>query len=286
LHTLAWILASTALGGLLSALVAALFLLVPADPRSRVLPHLVSFATGALLGAALLGLIPEAIERAGLGRVNAIGLTVVVGIAAFFVMEKLLIWRHAHAHGGHGGHDHGGHDHAGHAHGRVGHAEPDRTGPLEASGEDRARATGTLVVVGDGIHNALDGVLIAAAFLTDLRLGIVTALAVIVHEIPQEVGDFAVLLHSGFGPRRALLLNLASSLTSMIGGTIAYFGLKGALGVLPYALAIAAASLLYIAVADLMPGLHRRLDIRHSIAQVLLIAAGVALVALVEDRVL
>ena len=256
--TLAWIVLFTAAGGLLSGGLAAVFLLLPELRRNRLLPHLVSFATGALLGAALLGLLPEAVAGVGLARVDEVGVTLVLGIGAFFVLEKLLIWRHFHA------------------------GEWDGDAPGE---QYRDRATGMLVVVGTGIHNALDGVLIAAAFLTQVRLGIVTAVAIMAHEIPQELGDFAVLLHTGMRYRRALLLNVASSVTSILGGVIAYFALRQALGALPYALAIAAASLIYIAVADLIPSLHRRVDARHSIAQVVLIACGVALIAVMERHV-
>ena len=127
--------------------------------------------------------------------------------------------------------------------------------------------------MGDALHNVLDGVLIAAAFLTDTHLGIVTAVAIMAHEIPQEVGNFAVLLHSGVSRRRALALNLLTSLTAVIGGVVGFFALKTALAALPFALAVAAASLLYVAVADLIPGLHRRVDPRSSVMQVLLIGA-------------
>ena len=132
--------------------------------------------------------------------------------------------------------------------------------------------------MGDGFHNALDGVLIAAAFMTDVHLGIVTALAVIVHEVPQEVGDLAILLHGGMSRGKALLLNLATSLTSVLGGVIAFFALGAALKYLPYAIALAASSFLYIAVADLIPGLHRRVDPGSGVRQITLIAAGVALI--------
>jgi zinc and cadmium transporter len=260
---LALIVAFTTAGGLLSGALAGTFLLLPPASRARLLPHLVSFATGALLGAALLGLIPEAIAGVGLSRVDAIGVALVGGIGVFFVLEKLLIWRHSHGDGL--THDHG--------------IEVHTSGVTH-----RDRAVGSLVVVGDGIHNALDGVLIAAAFLTSTRLGIVTAVAIMAHEIPQEMGDFAVLLHSGMPYRRALILNIASSLTSIIGGLGAYFALRQALGLLPYALAIAAASLIYIAVADLIPGLHRRIGLRDSVTQVVLIGAGVALIAFMEQH--
>jgi zinc and cadmium transporter len=140
------------------------------------------------------------------------------------------------------------------------------------------------VLIGDALHNVLDGVLIAAAFLTDVHLGIVTAVAIMAHEIPQEVGNFAVLLHSGVSRKRALALNLLTSLTAVIGGVVGYFALETARAVLPFALAIAAASLLYVAVADLIPGLHRKIDPRSSLMQVLLIGAGIAIIAIAETH--
>ena len=139
-------------------------------------------------------------------------------------------------------------------------------------------------MVGDALHNTLDGVLIAAAFLTDVHLGIVTALAIMAHEIPQEVGNFAVLLHSGMSRGRALLWNLITSLTAVVGGVVGYFALGAAISLLPYALAVAAASMLYIAVADLIPGLHRRVGLRSSAAQIALITVGIAVVAFAESH--
>jgi zinc and cadmium transporter len=261
LSTLTLILVFTALGGVLSVIFAGVFLLVPDAPRARVLPHLVSFATGALLGAALLALVPEALEGAGEQGARSIGLALVAGIVLFFVLEKLVLWRHSHS-GEYA--DHGAH-HAHHEH--------------------REHASAVLVVIGDSIHNALDGVIIGAAFLTDVRLGILTALAVTAHEIPQEIGDFAVLLQSGMSRTRALALNLMSSLTSVIGGIVAYFTLGNALRILPYAVAVAAASFIYVAMADLIPGLHRRVSARESIAQVILISLGIAVIALAERQV-
>lgn len=254
---LLWIITLTALGGLVSVCAAGVFLVMPEQARLRVMPHMVSFATGALLGAALLGLVPHAMERVGPGRVHEVGVALVIGIGLFFVLEKLVLWRHCHTEDCE---THTSHD------------------------AQRDRASGLLMLAGDGLHNALDGVLIAAAFLTDLHLGIVTALAIMAHEIPQEVGNFAVLLHSGMRRGRALILNLLTSLTSVIGGIIAYFALRQALNLLPYALALAAASLLYIAVADLIPGLHRRVDAQAGVHQVLLMTLGVLLVAFAEHH--
>ncbi|MEO7774599.1 MAG: ZIP family metal transporter [Steroidobacteraceae bacterium] len=241
-----------------------MYLLLGEKARSRSLPHLVSFATGALLGAALLGLLPEALESAGPDGVKGVTLSVLAGIALFFVLEKLVIWRHCHAD------DCETHVPDQHAHGHS---------PYSDHGQ---RSAGTLILVGDTVHNILDGVMIAAAFLTDVRLGIVTGVAVMAHEIPSEVGNFAVLLHSGMSRGRALLSNLAISLASIIGGVIGYFFLSRALGVLPYALGVSAACLLYVAVADLIPGLHRRIETGHSLAQVVLIGAGIAVIAFAE----
>jgi len=261
---LLWIILFAAFGGIASAAFAVVFLWVPEERSARILPHFISFATGALLGAALLALLPQAMEGAGPSGAHAIGLVLVVGLGVFFVIEKLVLWWHAHSQDDEGGasqhalhHDHH-HDHG------------------------RDQASGVLVLVGDSIHNALDGVLIAAAFLSDMSLGLVTTFAVAAHEIPHRVGDFAILVHAGLSRRRAVLLNLATGIASVIGAIAAYFGLRQANGILPFALAFAAAGFLYIAVAGLIPGLHRRSDPRTSAAQVLLISLGIAVIALAE----
>jgi len=179
------------------------------------------------------------------------------------VLEKFLLWRHCHD-------DHcDTHTVGGHTHQQV-------------HDNARRKASGSLVLVGDALHNVLDGVLIAAAFLTDVHLGIVTAVAIMAHEIPQEVGNFAVLLHSGVSRGRALALNLLTSLTAVIGGVVGFFALETAVRLLPFALAVAASSLLYVAVADLIPGLHRRTDARSGVTQVLLIGLGVAVITFAE----
>ena len=250
MSTLYAIVLLTAACGALSALVAGGFLLLSAHRRNALLPHLVSFATGALLGAALLALLPHALDAGG--GAHGIGIALVGGIIAFFVLEKLVLWRHCHV------------DHC-EAHGPEDH--------------HRDRASATLILWGDAFHNLLDGVLIAAAFLTDPHLGIVTTLAVFAHEIPQEVGDLAILLNGGMSRRRAFALNVAVSLTSIAGAVLAWFLLARALEWLPYALAIAAASFLYVAVADLIPGLHRRVDARTSVQQVVFIGLGIAVIA-------
>ncbi|MCA1799511.1 MAG: ZIP family metal transporter [Xanthomonadaceae bacterium] len=201
MQLLTWIIVFCLVGGVLSALAAAAFLMLPERQRTRVLPHLVSFATGALLGAAFLALLPHAVSHPAAPDFHLLGLAVLGGLLSFFMLEKVLLWRHCH---------HAGCD--------V-HAVTD---------DHRNRAAGALVLVGDGMHNFIDGVLIAAAFLVDVHLGIVTALAVTAHEIPQEVGDLAILLHGGFTPTRAFVLNVLASLTTVVGGVLGYFVLAGA----------------------------------------------------------
>lgn len=249
---LIWILLFCLLGGILSVLAAAVFLLLPNALRNRLLPHTVSFAIGALLGAALLGLLPHALEGAGSDDLHAISGTLLLGLFGFFLLEKLVLWRHCH------------------------HSECEIHAPDDHGHEHRA--AGTLILIGDSLHNFIDGVLIGAAFLTDIHLGIVTSLAVAAHEIPQEVGDFAVLLHSGFSVRRAFLFNLLASLATVVGGLLAYYMLKDLQPVLPYVLAVAASSFIYVAVADLIPGLHKRVEFNATVKQVVLIACGVLLI--------
>lgn len=248
---LVWIIAFTALGGALSVLAASGVLLLPPGVLGRALPSLVSFAIGAMLGAAFLGLLPHALEGAG-DEAHAVTFTVLLGLLVFFLLEKMVIWRHCHADG------------------------------CEVHGIDLGRvqekAAGNLILIGDAIHNLVDGMLIAAAFLTDVHLGVVTAVAVIAHEIPQELGDFAILLHSGFSKAKALLYNLLVSVTTIVGGVVAYFSLALAEAVVPYVLAVAASSFIYIAVADLIPGLHRRPEVSATVQQVTLIALGIAVI--------
>ena len=251
----------SALGGIASAAFAVVFLWVREEHSVRILPHFVSFATGALLGAALLALLPEAMTAAGPAGAHGIGLTLVAGLGVFFVIEKLVLWWHAHAH----------------ANAAAAAACPQHAS--QAHDPVRDHASGVLVLVGDSLHNALDGALIAAAFLGSVQLGALTTFAVAAHEIPHRVGDFAILVQAGLSRPRALLLNLATGVASVHGAVIAYFGLRETQRALPYALAFAAAGFLYIAVAGLIPGLQRRADPRTSAIQVLLIAAGAAVVA-------
>jgi len=212
-------------------------------------PTFVSFAVGALLGAVFLDILPHIFEEAKEpGRAAAF---ILGGILAFFVLEKLLLWRHHH-HGEEGVHEHD--------HGR----------------------SGWMIVVGDSFHNFTDGVIIASAFLADVKLGVVTSLAIIAHEIPSEIGDFLVLLHSGFDRRRALLWNFISGMASVAGALLAYFALSSVKEWLTEILAFATASMIYVAVADLIPGLHKRTAIRETLVQVIFIALGVCSIWLIH----
>lgn len=244
---LAWIVTFCLLGGVLSVLAASLFLLIPERHWKRTLPHFVSFAIGALLGAAFLALLPHALNDSRIDP-HKITSTVLIGVLLFFLLEKMVLWRHCHStscdvHSGDEGHG--------------------------------TTSAGTLVLIGDGLHNFVDGILIAAAFMTDVHLGIVTALAVAAHEIPQEIGDFAVLLHSGMTRARAFFYNVLTSLTTVIGGVLAYYSLSDAEQLIPFILALAASSFIYIAMSDLIPGLHKRTQLRATFQQVALILAGV-----------
>jgi zinc and cadmium transporter len=248
--TLGWILAASFVGGTLSAGLAAFSLLL----RASWVSTLVSFAIGALLGAAFLEVIPHAFER---GNAHEAAAAILGGIFVFFVLEKLLLWRHCHTENCEVHDPHDEEAPAGHDHGR----------------------SGLLIIVGDTIHNFLDGLLIAAAFLQSTEVGIIAAVAIIAHEIPQEVGDFLILLHSGYTRARALAMNLLSSLATVVGGLIGYFGLRAVADWEASLLGFVAASMIYVAVADLIPGLHRRPQLRDTASQALLIALGIGAIA-------
>jgi zinc and cadmium transporter len=244
--TLSWIVATTLLGGVLSVIAASLFAL---NAKAAQVPVLISYAVGALLGAVFIEVLPHAFELAD--NAQTVAATILGGILLFFVLEKLVLWRHCH----------------------VEHCEAHEP-PVPAHNHDHGRS-GLMILIGDTFHNFVDGILVAAAFLANTELGIVTAIAIIAHEIPQEVGDFLILLHSGYTRRAAVLLNLLSSVAMVVGGVIAYFALKEAQDWVPSLLALAAASMLYVSVADLIPGLHRRPELMATAQQVVLIGLGI-----------
>jgi zinc and cadmium transporter len=244
MSALAWICGASLLssGGAFTA--AGLVAVAPDATRRGLVARTLSYAVGTLLGAAFLGLLPHALETAP--PLAVLG-TVLGGMVVFFVLEKLVIWRHCH------------------------------DGECAVHG-----AAAPLILVGDTLHNFADGVVIAAAFLAGTSLGIATTVAVIAHELPQELGDFAILLDSGYSRARALALNALSGLASLAGALLAYGALEAIRGALPYVLALSAASFLYIATADLIPGLHRRPGATEGLSQVLLLLAGIATVVVVE----
>jgi zinc and cadmium transporter len=228
-------------GGLL---VASSFFLFPASIRTRLVPWLVSYAVGALLGVALLALLPEALAE--LSPQPVFG-TLLAGILIFFVLEKLVLLRHCH------------------------------TDECQVHG-----ATAPLVFIGDAFHNFLDGAIVCTAVLTSVPLGINTAIAVAAHEIPQEVGDVAVLLAAGYTRGRALLLNIVTGASGILGAIMAFAAVEVVPGIRPFVLAVSSASLLYIAMSDLIPDLHRGAIDASAMRQVVLIAAGIGTIVFFE----
>jgi len=252
--TLVWIVAATLVGGVLSVVIAAG---ITVSVLSLIVRHLVSLSAGVLLGTALLNLLPEAFEQHSGAAPQALFLTLLGGLLFFFLLEKVELYRHTHHHEGDGHHHHHHFD------------------------AEQAGRGGWSVLVGDSIHNFCDGVLIAAAFLADTHLGIATAAAVIAHEIPQEVGDYIVLLNAGFTRAKALTYNAISGLAAVAGGVIGYFVIGPFEQYTPYLLVIASSSFIYVAVADLIPQLQRRLAWRELLAQLGWLAAGLLLIAAV-----
>ena len=300
---LTWIILSSLLGGLLSVLGAAL---VALNVKKTAIPMLISYAIGAMLGAVFLEILPEAIEAGSQYQltVQHITGTVLFGILLFFALEKLVIWRHCHGD---------------HCEVHAVHTEADcpennlpetnlaiKTAALQANKYKATGGTkplgmfkadhshshaqnnthdsgrsGMMIMIGDTFHNFVDGILITSAFMVDIKVGIVTSVAIIAHEIPQEVGDFLILLHSGYSKKQAFAFNLVSSFATVVGGVIAYFALSHVQNWVPTILGLAAASMLYVAVADLIPSLHKRTELRTSISQLSLIACGVGSIWLV-----
>ena len=243
------ILLATTLAGVVSITAAAVFSFAL---LAKVVERMVSLSVGIMLSTSLLHALPEAFESKADPR--QLFATLLGGLLCFFILEKLAILRHSHHHEGDGHHHAHGHD------------------AIEAG------RAGWMILIGDGMHNFTDGILIAAAFLADPQLGLVTGVAIIAHEIPQEIGDFIVLLNAGFSRTRAYVFNLLCSLLAVAGGLLGYFTLDKASGLIPYVLVFASSGFIYIAVSDLMPQMQRRATVKESVPQVLLIGLGVLIV--------
>ena len=254
--TFAWIVLATVLGGLLSVLIAAS---LTVTVLTRMVRHLVSLSAGVLLATALLHVLPEAFESQA--SPHGLFATLLAGLMFFFLLEKVELYRHTHHHEGDGHHHHHHFD-------------------VEQAGRG-----GWSVLVGDSIHNFCDGIIIAAAFLADTQLGIVTSLAIIAHEIPQEVGDYIVLLNAGFSRAKALLYNALSGLSAVVGGIVGYVVVGPWEALFPYLLVIASSSFVYVAVADLIPQLQQRMSLRDTAAQLAWLAAGMTMIVLVVRAV-
>jgi zinc and cadmium transporter len=290
--TLLYIIIAALVGGLLSVVLAAL---VAWRVQPRLIPVLVSFAVGTMLGLVFLDLLPHIFEKTT--EYQSAAAWILAGVLGFFILEKLVLWRHDHgaadidestpeaaaAHAKGEAHTHvhlevHAHTHVHpqahrHAHGHThGHTH----------GHGGSASSAWMVIIGDGFHNFTDGLAIAAAFTADFRLGVLTSIAVIAHEIPHELGNFVVLIHSGFSKARALMWNMISSLATVVGAVLAYFVLQLVEGAAPIFLCLAAASMIYVAIADLIPTLHRRTSARDSLTQLSLIGLGIFSIWLVH----
>ncbi|MFX1418292.1 MAG: ZIP family metal transporter [Promethearchaeota archaeon] len=212
--------------------------------QKALIPILIAFATGILLTAAFLGLIPEAVE--GAGEPHIIMPFILGGILFFFIMEKIIIWRNC----------------------------------RDEECEVHSHASGPIILIGDSFHNLTDGIVIAAAFLSGFSLGIAAGITIIFHEIAQETGDFGILLHAGYSKKKAFVYNIISSSTTIPASIISYFLLDLIEFAIPFLLAVAAASFIYIALSDLTPDLHQHTDIKYIIRQLVVIIIGIVLMTL------
>ncbi len=239
---LIWIIGCSLAGSVGAIFLAGAYLLFPVRIRHSLIPCLISYATGTLLGAAFLGLLQPALDIAPAAYVLP---TVLIGIIIFFMLEKIVIWRHCHD-----------------------------------SNCEKHSTAGTLLLIGDALHNFIDGIAISAAFVASIPIGVSTALAVFAHEFPQEVGDFALLIESGYSRRQAFFYNTLSSLSSLPGAILSYYFLKETQEFTAMIMALSAASFIYIAIADLIPGLHRQSSLKQSISQFFFVLAGISTIIL------
>ncbi len=244
-ESLVYLLLALFIGSLGSVGLAGLLLLVKKRNMQRISTYLSYLAGGTLLGAAFLGMMPKAISLLDSGLVFV---SVLVGILFFFVLEKIILWRTC----------------------------------RNVDCERHLKAAAPMILVGDAFHNAIDGVVIAASFLTSIELGVFVSVSIVLHEIPQELGDFGILLRSGYSRGKALFFNLLSGSTAVVFGILAYYYLGFLNHLIPYALAFSAASFLYIALADLIPEMHQQSKLKESVIQLVLIVVGVLLIYTVK----
>lgn len=258
---LAWILGFS-LASALMAMIGGLILLARHQWARFISIYLLSFAAGALLGAAFLGLLPEAFDQlAEVSNGPAPGWLVsfsLLGMLIFFALEKLLLWWHYHSEAENSKHHSGQHQ---------------RT---------RLKPSYKMVLLGDGLHNAIDGIVIALAFLVEIPAGIAAGIAVIFHELPQEIGDFGILIHAGLSRTKILLYNLLVALTTPLAAVITFFAGSFIEGYMAHLLALAAGGFIYIAASDLIPEIHRHHQMRRSVWQVLVMLLGVGVVWLIS----
>jgi len=248
--TFYWILGATLISSVGSLMLAALLLLFPDEKQNRIIPGLVSYAVGALLAGALVGLLPEALhhfEELNVAE-HTPWLVLLAAILGFFLLEKVIRVHHCH----------------------------------NTTCESHSNESVKMILIGDALHNFVDGVLIAASFMVSVEVGIIATTSIFVHEVAQEVGDFGILLHSGYSRKKALLANLFSALTAVVGAVLGYWFIDTIEPALPYVMTIAAASFLYIALADLSPELHKTTTFKHSVTQLFLVLLGVGTILLVS----
>lgn len=250
LTTLFWIIGTCLIGGSLSLVLAFIF---SNKATSGILANMVSLAVGTLLGAVFLELLPHALELSS--DFHNTLFTVLIGILIFFILEKLLIWRHCHG---------------------------SNCTTHSSDVHMQMNKKGSFVLVGDLFHNFIDGSLIASAFLFDINLGLVTALAIYAHEIPQDMSNISILLHSGLKKSKAILFNLYASLSMIAGAILAFYLVDSVNELLPTLLAFAASSMIYVAISDLIPGLHKKTESKESVLQILMILIGVTIIYIIH----
>ncbi|MHA1669610.1 MAG: ZIP family metal transporter [Promethearchaeota archaeon] len=234
------------MGSIGAIIIALFFISISKKHQQKLVTSLVAYAIGTLLSAASLGMIPTAIQKAG-DEIQLVMSFFLGGILFFFVLEKLVIWRHCH----------------------------------EEDCEVTDLATGPIILIGDAFHNFVDGIVIAAAFLIDFFIGITVSISVIAHEIPQEIGDLAILMDKKYTKKKAFIYNTLSGLTTIPAAILGYFILDIVSLAIPYVLAISAASFMYIALSDLTPELHKKTGTKHTILQLILILAGILTMVLI-----